>query len=61
MKKYEFTVELYCEYDGSSMECIVPIEVKNPSAIIDTGSFGDDFIRAVFDRISIIPHSYEKV
>lgn len=53
-------VSLYSETDGSEMS--VPIEYHGNESVeaIVNGDFGQDFISAVFDTISIIPLHIEE-
>jgi hypothetical protein len=54
-----FMVNLYCENSGNEMGAEVEYDcTAEEAAAILNGSFGEDFIRATFDRISIIPVVY---
>ena len=53
-------VSLYCETDGSEMSVPVEYHGSVPPENIVAGHFGQDFINAVFDTISIVPLHIEE-
>jgi hypothetical protein len=53
-------VSLYCETDGSEMSIPVEYHGDEKPENIEAGQFGQDFINAVFDSISIVPLHIEE-
>lgn len=53
-------VSLYCEDDGSEMSVTINYHGNEKPENIVAGQFGQDFIDAVLDTISIIPLHIEE-